>query len=154
MIPEDKLQPYAWYYGDGRLGPIAKWNGNVFLGINYEWGQDTISTMTYGNKGFSPYHVIDETFTPRVMKAVNTIMDFTSKSFIQNTTSLQDSQVIDEFKKKFMEVETLLLNVETQRELLKLAMQFIAIPGRLSLEETQQLAEATLASLQKLQDQQ
>jgi hypothetical protein len=118
MIKLEDLKQGAWYYGDGRLGPVAQWNGNFFHAINYSWGQYQIDSMEYGSKGFYPYAIIDASFTPEVLEAVNYIMDMDvgiqPPPVAPTITSLQDLSVIQQFLIKFMEVGTYLKNVETQ----------------------------------------
>jgi hypothetical protein len=154
MISKDKLEQGAWYYGDGRLGPVAQWNGHHFQSINYSWGQHQIDTMEYGSKGYTPMAVIDKTFTPEVLKAVNdaldTAMGLVSPPLAPRITSLQDLSVIQQFLIKFMEVGTYQLNVETQIELLKQAIGSIAISKTNDANELRVIARESLGKLASL----
>jgi hypothetical protein len=154
MIPKDELEQGAWYYGDGRLGPVAQWNGLHFQSIGYSWGQHQIDTMEYGDKGYTPMAVIDKTFTPEVLKAVNDALD-TSMGLVAvplapRITSLQDLSVIQQFLLKFMEVGTYQLNVETQIEHLKLAMMNIAKSRVTDADELRTIARESLGAISLL----
>lgn len=54
-MPQEQLVPGQWYEGEGRLGPLAKWAGNRFVAPDYSMGQWDLSSMEYGERGFSPY---------------------------------------------------------------------------------------------------
>lgn len=152
MIPLDDLQHGAWYYGLGRLGPVAKWDSTHFVSVTthqlscrvrkHTLEQHSIGFMEY-NSGFAPYGVIDTSFTPDVLFQVDMAMKGRYER-LPEKLSLQNRAVIEEFFHEFMEVGTYYLNVETQKELLKVAMTRIAVTGNLSAEEMRKLATETL----------
>jgi hypothetical protein len=156
MIPFDKLEQGAWYYGDGRLGPVAQWNGHHFQSINFSWGQHQIDSMEYGSKGYTPMAVIDKTFTPEVLKAVNEALDTSlgimAVPLAPRITSLQDLSVIQQFLIKFMEVGTYQLNVETQIELLKQTITAIAISKSNDPDELRAIARESISKLVSLRN--
>jgi hypothetical protein len=153
MIKKEDLEQGAWYYGDGRLGPVAKWDGTMFVSIGYSWGQHEINHMVYGDKGYSPHAVIDSSFTPAVLEMVNDALNGNCHTYVPKLpkiTSLQEVKVIDQFLKEFMEVGTYHLNVETQRELLKLAIGTIAVSRTDDADELRKIARDALTSLSSL----
>jgi hypothetical protein len=110
--------------------------------------------MEYGDKGYTPMAVIDKTFTPEVLKAVNDALD-TSMGLVAvplapRITSLQDLSVIQQFLLKFMEVGTYQLNVETQIEHLKLAMMNIAKSRVTDADELRTIARESLGAISLL----
>jgi hypothetical protein len=149
MIPLEKLEQGAWYYGHGRLGPVAKWDGTIFLGIDYSWGEHNIGYMEY-DKGFAPYAVLDTSFTPDVLFQVDMAMRGRFPGAFPKEVSLQNRSVIEEFFQEFMEVGTYYLNVETQKELLKVALTRIAVKGDMSLEDVRKLARETLGEMHRM----
>jgi hypothetical protein len=156
MIPIEELERGAWYYGDGRLGPVAMWSGKMFMSFSYSWGQFEGASMVYGDHGYSPFAIIDRSFTPTVLQAVNDALFGTAKRQIPKVpeiTSLQELKVIEVFLKEFMEVGTYQLNVETQRELLKLAIGTIAVSRTDDADELRAIARTALSKLSSLQKQ-
>jgi len=157
-LPLEDMQRGAWYYGDGRLGPVAMWSGTMFMSFNYAWGQFEGAAMVYGNKGFSPYAVIDTSFTPAVLQAVNDALNARCRNPIPikapNITSLQELKVIEMFLNKFMEVGTYQLNVETQRELLIQTIGSIAVSKTDDPDELREIARKALKELSSLRKQQ
>lgn len=59
-IPQEQLKPGRWYVGEGRLGPLAMWTGELFVGPSYSMGFWVLDEMQYGARGFSPYWEFDE----------------------------------------------------------------------------------------------
>lgn len=55
VIPKEDLKT-GWYTGVGRLGNAAYWDETkqIFLALNYAWGQWEVGEMEYGERGFDP----------------------------------------------------------------------------------------------------
>jgi hypothetical protein len=153
QLTKEELERGAWYYGDGRLGPVAMWSGTMFMSFSYAWGHFEGASMVYGNTGFSPYAIIDRSFTPTVLQAINDALFGDYKRLIPKVpdiTSLQEMKVIEVFLKEFMEVGTYQLNVETQIELLKLAIGTIAVSRTDDADELRAIARTALSKLGSL----
>ena len=55
LVPHEQLKLGHWYVGEGRLGPLAVWNGEAFMAPSYSLGLWGLDDMKYGSQGFSPY---------------------------------------------------------------------------------------------------
>ena len=54
-IPKKDLVPHRTYLGEGRfLGQVGYWDGEVFHGLQYKFGQVLNTSAKYGARGFSP----------------------------------------------------------------------------------------------------
>jgi hypothetical protein len=59
-IPKENLIRNSWYQGEGRfIGDIAYWNGEIFVGLGISFGIYTADISKYGEKGFSPYKLLE-----------------------------------------------------------------------------------------------
>jgi len=58
-VKAEDLITGQYYYGIGRLGNIAMWNGKYFMAFGFDCGRWLEQTMEYGPKGFDPYTTLE-----------------------------------------------------------------------------------------------
>lgn len=60
VIPKEQLIPSCYYFGEGRfVGGLGLWDGKVFHGFQYKFGQYLQTSAVYGMRGFDPLSLIE-----------------------------------------------------------------------------------------------